>query len=81
MQNLLGLFIDVNGIGWTLIDSESKKIKAMGSRVFSVGCENFGSGKREISKRIYKRQKRTTRLRYQRSRIRRIKIMELLIEH
>ena len=48
MQNLLGLFIDVNGIGWTLIDSESKKIKAMGSRVFSVGCENFGSGKREI---------------------------------
>ena len=42
MPNLLGLSIDVNGIGWALIDQNSIEIKAMGSRVFPVGCENFG---------------------------------------
>lgn len=81
MPNLLGLSMDVNGIGWALLDSETNKIKAMGSRVFSVGCENFGSGKREISKKTFKRQKRMARLRYQRSHIRRIKVIELLVEH
>tara|TARA_X000000950_G_scaffold249058_1_gene308618 strand:- start:2556 stop:5912 length:3357 start_codon:yes stop_codon:yes gene_type:complete len=56
-------------------------IKAMGTRVFPIGCENFGSGKRELSKKAFKRSKRTTRFRYQRNRIRKIKVLELLIEH
>ncbi len=81
MPNLLGLYIDVNSIGWSLLDSETMKIKAMGTHVFSIGCENFGSGKRELSKKAYKRTKRTTRFRYQRNRIRKIKVLELLIDH
>ena len=47
MPNLLGLSIDVNGIGWALLDKDILAIKAMGSRVFPIGCENFGLGKRE----------------------------------
>ena len=57
MQNLLGLYIDVNCIGWSLLDADTMQIKAMGTRVFPVGCENFGSGKRELSKKAYKRPK------------------------
>ncbi|MBL6870364.1 MAG: hypothetical protein ISQ98_01430 [Flavobacteriaceae bacterium] len=81
MPNLLGLYIDVNSIGWSLLDADTMQIKAMGTRVFPVGCENFGSGKRELSKKAYKRSKRTTRFRYQRNRTRKIKVLELLIEH
>lgn len=81
MPNLLGLFIDVNSIGWSLLDSKTMKIKAMGTHVFSIGCENFGSGRRELSKKAFKRTKRTTRFRYQRNRMRKIKVLELLIEH
>lgn len=81
MPNLLGLSIDVHAIGWSLIDRDSKKIIAMGSRIFPVACENYGSGKRELSKRAYKRGKRTTRLRYQRKRKRKIKVLSLLQAH
>jgi len=78
MPNLLGLSIDVNAIGWTLIDSNSMKIISMGSRIFPLACENYGSGKRELSKRAFKRTKRSTRLRYERRRKRKVKVIELL---
>ena len=78
MPNLLGLSIDVNAIGWTLIDSNSMKIISMGSRIFPLACENYGSGKRELSKRAFKRTKRSTRLRYERRRKRKVKVLELL---
>lgn len=81
MPNLLGLSIDVHAIGWSLIDRDSKKIIAMGSHIFPVACENYGSGKRELSKRAYKRGKRTIRLRYQRKRKRKIKVLSLLQTH
>jgi len=81
MPNLLGLYVDVNSIGWSLLDAKTMHIKAMGTRVFPVGCENFGSGKRELSKKAHKRSKRTTRFRYQRNRTRKIKVLELLIAH
>ena len=81
MPNLLGLYIDVNNIGWSLLDSNTLKIIDMGVRVFPVGCENYGSGKRELSKRAYKRTKRTARHRHQRNKIRKIKVLELLLEN
>lgn len=81
MPNLLGLSIDVNAIGWALVDADSKKIISMGSRIFPVACENYGSGSRELSKRAYKRTKRTTRLRYQRRRKRKISVLNLLVEN
>lgn len=31
MSNLLGLSLDVGAIGWTLIDSDSKRVKDMGT--------------------------------------------------
>lgn len=81
MPNLLGLFIDTNVIGWTLLEQKTKKIKAMGTHVFPVGCENFGSGKRELSKKAMKRFKRTSRMRYSRSSKRKMKVIEILIKN
>lgn len=81
MPNLLGLSIDVNAIGWALMDADTKKIVSMGSRIFPVACENYGSGKRELSKRAYKRVKRTTRLRYQRKRKRKISVLSILVQN
>ena len=81
MPNLLGLSIDVNAIGWVLLDSDSKKIISVGSRIFPIASENYGSGKRELSKRAFKRGKRTTRLRYQRRRKRKIKVLNLLVKN
>lgn len=81
MSNLLGLFIDTNVIGWTLLEQKTKKIKAMGTHTFPVGCENFGSGKREVSKKALKRFKKTSRLRYSRSSKRKMKVIETLIEN
>ncbi len=81
MPNLLGLYIDTNVIGWTLLEQETKKIKTMGTHVFPVGCENFGSGKRELSRRAMKRFKRTGRLRYARSFKRKSKVLEILIDN
>ena len=81
MPNLLGLSIDVNAIGWVLLDSDSKKIISVGSRIFPIASENYGSGKRELSKRAFKRGKRTTRLRYQRRRKRKLKVLNLLVKN
>tara|TARA_B110000977_G_scaffold2547_2_gene3506 strand:+ start:1426 stop:1650 length:225 start_codon:yes stop_codon:yes gene_type:complete len=72
MPNLLGLSIDVNTIGWTLIDGKTKKIKAMGTRVFPHGSGNFGSGAREVSKKTQRTANRVKRLRYSRKRMRKI---------
>lgn len=81
MPNLLGLSLDVNTIGWVLIDSETHQIQGIGTRVFPIGCENFASGKRELSKKAFKRYKKTSRLRYERARKRKIKVVEVLIKH
>jgi CRISPR-associated endonuclease Csn1 len=81
MPNLLGLSIDINVIGWTLVDSDTGKIQAMGNLVFQQGSENFGSGKREISKKASRRLKRVSRVRVARQRTRKIKVLELLVDH
>lgn len=81
MSNLVGLFIDTHVIGWTLLDQKTKRIKAMGCRTFPIGCENFGTGRRESSRKSIKRFKRSTRLRYARALRRKIKVIEILIEN
>lgn len=43
MPNLLGLSIDVNAIGWALLDKDTRKIISMGSRIFPIASENYGS--------------------------------------
>ena len=81
MPNKIGIFIDVNSIGWTLINQESKGIVAMGTHVFPPGSENFGMGRREISKKFNKRMYRLRRVRYARIRVRKIHLLKILIEN
>ena len=81
MPNKIGIFIDVNSIGWTLINQETKGIVAMGTHVFSPGSENFGMGRREISKKFNKRIFRLRRVRYARIRVRKIHLLKILIEN
>lgn len=80
MSNLLGLSIDVGSLGWTLIDNDSMKIKAMGTYVFPNGSENYGSGVREVSKRSIRTQNRIKRMRYSRKRMRKKFLIKLLVE-
>lgn len=62
MPNLLGLTLNANNIGWTILHPSTKKIKAMGCHVFPVGCVNFGSGRKERSKQSFRRSKRIARV-------------------
>lgn len=79
MPNLLGLTLHTNVIGWILIHSKTKKITAMGSHVFPVGCVNFGSGRKEVSKQSFRRSKRISRVGLARRRKRKIKVLQILI--
>lgn len=81
MPNKIGIFVDINSIGWTLIDQETKSIIAMGTHVFQPGSENFGMGRREISKKFNKRIYRLRRVRYARIRVRKIHLLKILIEN
>lgn len=81
MSNLLGLSLDVGAIGWTLIDGKSMKIKGMGTHVFPVGSENYGSGIREVSKKSLRTQNRVKRLRYNRKLTRKKFLIKLLVQY
>lgn len=81
MPNLLGLTLEPNVIGWSLLDAKSKKIKAMGSHVFPIGNVNFGSGRKELSKQSFRRTKRIARVALARNRKRKIKVLQILIKN
>ena len=81
MSNLLGLSLDVGAIGWTLIDGDSMQVKAMGTHVFQVGSEHYGSGIREISKASLRTQNRIKRMRYSRKKMRKKFLIKVLIAH
>ena len=81
MSKKLGIYLDVNAIGWTLFDTDQNKISHMGVHRFNPGCENFGWGKREQSKKKSKRVERLHRVRYARIRTRKFYLMRLLVEH
>lgn len=55
MPKKIGLFIDVITIGWALTDYPSNDIIDIGVHVFPPGIENFGMGRREVSKIFNKR--------------------------
>lgn len=81
MPNLLGLSIDVNSIGWTLLEAKTMKIKAMGTRIFPAGSDNYGSGSREVSKQVQRAQFRVKRMRYARKRRRKNFLIKLLVQN
>jgi CRISPR-associated endonuclease Csn1 len=81
MSNLLGLSLDVGAIGWTLIYNDSKRVKDMGTYVFPVGSENYGSGYREVSKNSLRTQYRSKRMGYSRKSRRKEFLIKLLVAH
>lgn len=48
MSKKLGLFVDTTSINWSIVDLSTFDLIDVGVRVFPAGCENFGSGKREL---------------------------------
>lgn len=81
MPNKIEIFIDVNSIGWTLINQETKDIFAMGTHIFSPGSENLWMERSEISKKLNKRIFRLCLVRYARISVRKIHFLEILIEN
>lgn len=81
MSKKLGLFVDTTSINWTIIDLASSQLIDMGVRVFPAGCENFGSGKREVSRKHGRRLVRLRRIRYARIRTRKIYLLRILIQN
>lgn len=81
MSKKLGLFVDNNSINWTLVEEETNKLIDVGVHVFPPGCENFGMGKREVSKRYTRRLVRLRRIRYSRIRARKYYLLKILIQH
>ncbi len=79
MSKKLGLFVDTTSVNWTIVDISTKELIDMGVRVFPPGCENFGSGKREVSKKNGRRMVRLRRIRYARIRTRKIYLLRILI--
>ena len=81
MSKKLGLFVDTTSVNWTIVDQSTNQLIDMGVYVFPAGCENFGSGKREVSKKYKRRMVRLRRIRYARIRTRKIYLLRLLIQN
>lgn len=81
MTKILGLDLGTNSIGWAVVDKENNKIDNCGVRIFPEGVVNMNEGEeREKSKNALRRENRQTRRQVARRRMRKIKLLELLIE-
>ena len=81
MSKKLGLYIDTTSVNWSLIDQKTNDLIDLGVYVFPAGCENFGAGRREVSKKSNKRLLRLQRIRYARIRARKYFLLKLLVQH
>ncbi len=81
MATKLGLFVESYSVNWSLVEVPSNKLIALGVHVFPPGCENFGMGKREVSKRYSRRLVRLRRIRYSRIRTRKYYLLRILLAH
>ena len=81
MSKKLGLFVDTTSVNWTVIDASTTQLIDMGVRVFPAGCENFGTGKREVSRKHGRRMVRLRRIRYARIRARKLYLLRILIQN
>lgn len=81
MTKILGLDLGTNSIGWAVVDNKDQKIMDSGVRIFPEGVSNLGEGEREESKNAERRGYRQMRRQVARKRIRKIKLLELLIDH
>jgi len=80
MTKILGLDLGTNSIGWAVVDKENRKIDDCGVKIFPEGVENVGQGEREQSNNATRRENRQKRRQYYRVRLRKIKLLEVLIE-
>lgn len=81
MKNILGLDLGTNSIGWALVDSETKKILGMGSRIIPMGTDKQDYEKGiGITKNADRRTKRTIRKMNKRYKLRRNKLLYILHE-
>ena len=77
----LGIYLDIDSVNWSLVTSETNELIDMGVYAFTAGCENFGMGKREVSKMLGRRMIRLRRIRYARVRTRKYHLLKELIAH
>lgn len=82
MARILGLDLGTNSIGWAVVDTNSQKILDTGVRIFPEGVEpkTIGQGDKEQSKNATRRDKRQMRRQFYRKRLRKIKLLQILIE-
>jgi CRISPR-associated endonuclease Csn1 len=82
MKRILGLDLGTNSIGWAVVDADNQKIIDTGSRIFPMGVVNINEGEdREKSKNATRREFRQARRQTARRRLRKIKLLELLIDY
>lgn len=91
MAKILGLDLGTNSIGWAVVDAtfnEEGKVVSYnyiddsGVRIFPEGvvAKTIGQGDKEQSNNATRRDKRQMRRQYYRKRLRKIKLLEVLIE-
>lgn len=80
MDHILGLDLGSNSIGWACIDKKNKRILGMGSRVFKEGVNKDSKGK-EVSKNEARRLARQSRRQYDRKKLRKDMLIEILQKH
>ncbi|MCK9256005.1 MAG: hypothetical protein GX793_09025 [Bacteroidales bacterium] len=82
MAKILGLDLGTNSIGWAVVDDEKNKILDTGVRIYPEGvtAKTIGLGDKEVSRNATRRDARQLRRQFYRKRLRKIKLLELLIE-
>jgi CRISPR-associated endonuclease Csn1 len=81
-MKILGLDLGTNSIGWAVVDKDNDNILDAGVRIFPEGIEptTIGQGDKEKSKNATRRDNRQMRRQFYRKRLRKIKLLEVLIE-
>ncbi len=81
-MKILGLDLGTNSIGWAVVEKSQNLILDAGVRIFPAGIEpdTIGQGESEKSRNATRREKRQIRRQYFRKRLRKIKLLELLID-
>ncbi len=79
MGTTLGLDLGTNSIGWALVDDTKNRILGIGSRIFPEGVVR-DKGKEKMSKNASRSIDRQIRRQFYRKRLRKIKLLETLID-
>ncbi len=82
MAKILGLDLGTNSLGWAVIDDEKNTIEKTGVRIFQEGikADTIGQGDKEVSRNAERREHRQMRKQFYRKRLRKIKLLEVLID-